>query len=291
MLDKKRGAVLVISALLAVMAIAPMAGASTFHTVVNPKAGTANVTAYVNTTATIKTNSSLVQILDLFAHNSTDNLSLSQSNQMFVNFQNAISNKSDAKIQSLYIQASTNFDKMGNQTLGITHSMKIMMNLTNVFQNGSANMSWRYFNDSSPITINHTSYSSFNLGDNSLTTYSALNFTAFHKPLNQWKRNYDAATNVTTFSMDAGTTLNYTSNTTVNSSLLGGAYYFNVTVKSDPSSTIVTPGNAQATGNSITYGNAPSTPTGLMKYLPYVVVVVVIGIGLGVNAAARRRRN
>lgn len=285
MLSKSKGIVLAIAAIMAFTTAMPIAGASNIHTVLSPSTGSANVTAYVNTTATVKTSSTLLVNLLGGIHNSSDHDVVKSSSAIYTDFQGALSaNSSTATLSYLDMNAQTNFTRVSSHEITINHTLKIVMNVTGLSHNGTIDMSWRGFSDSKQIVINNTEYNYFNVdGQNTSQSgrfYNSVNFTAFSEPLTNWTRHYDAATNMTTFSKDAGYTLNYVANLSVNSS------YLNVTVKSDPSYTIATPGYAQAGANSLTISSPPSSS---LMYVYYGVLVLIIAVGFGVTLSLRRR--
>lgn len=287
MLSKKGGIVVLMAALMTLTAAVPMASASNITTVVSPGTDSANVTAYVNTTATITSNDTgLISFASILA-NLTDrntSITLNSSDPIFVDMQDAIhANSTSAKINYLNIEASRTSAKVSSQELMVNHTMKIVMNVTNIYHNGTLDLAWRAFSDNKSVVINQVNYNHFQVNNQTVGYYNSLNFTAFSKPLSNWTRDYNQASNTTTFTTDAGYTLNYTGNLTV----LGT--YLNVTVKSDPSYSIVTPGYATAGANTLTYENPPGNS--LTPYLYYAVVVVIIAVGLGVAVSARRKRN
>ena len=287
MMTKKGGIVMLMVALLAFTAAIPMASASNITTVVSPSTDSANVTAYVNTTATIKTNNSgLLNIATVLANLTDKNSSVvfNSSSAIFDDMQTAIQNNSSAaRISYLSIDATRTSAQVNSQELVINHTMKIVMNVTNIYHNGTLDLAWRSFSDNQSVVIDNVNYNHFQVGNTTASTYSSLNFTAFSKPLSNWTRAYNQLTNTTTFTTDAGYTLNYTFNGTVFGT------YVNVTVKSDPSYSIVTPGYATANSNSLTYENPPANSAA--PYIYYAAVVVIIALGLGVAVYARRRRN
>lgn len=288
MMTRKGSIVVAMVAILALTAAMPMASASNITTVVSPSTHSANVTAYVNTTATLKTNNSLVLDIAAFLANLTDkntSIVLKSNSTIFVALQNAIQNRSSsAKLSYLSIDASRTSAKVSSQELIINHTMKIVMNVTNILENGSLNLAWRGFQDNQSVMIDKVNYNQFQVDNMSGTARSSLDFHAFSEPLSNWTRQYNEITNRTTFTMDAGFTLNYSYNGTINN-----GKFVNVTVQSDPSYTIVTPGYAVANSNSLTYTNPPSS--GLNHIVIYVVAVVIIVVGVGVAVAARRRRS
>ena len=287
MLSKKGGIVVLMAALMTLTAAVPMASASNITTVVSPGTDSANVTAYVNTTATITSNDTgLISFASILA-NLTDrntSITLNSSDPIFVDMQDAIhANSTSAKINYLNIEATRTSAKVSSQELMVNHTMKIVMNVTNIYHNGTLDLAWRAFSDNKSVVINQVNYNHFQVNNQTVGYYNSLNFTAFSKPLSNWTRDYNQASNTTTFTTDAGYTLNYAGTLGVRGTSL------TVRVKSDPSSSIVTPGYATAGANTLTYENPPGNS--LTPYLYYAVVVVIIAVGLGVAVSARRKRN
>ncbi len=288
--NRKRGALLIIG-LLALASTVPLAGASTITMDVHPQSNSANVTAYVNTSVTIKTNNSLVQLLSSFLSNLTVNetAAIPSNSPVFAGVQDAIhNNSSEAKLTFLKFELHTDSQKLSSYEWMLNYSLKAVMNITDIYHNNTFDLSWRGFYDNSSASMNSTSFTSIKFqNDTTIKEYKALNFTAFSKPLTEWQRHYDTAKNVTTFTTNAGYTYNSTFNLTYNNSLPGSQWYTNITVKSDPSYTIVTPGFAEANSDSIVI---TSTPNPLLPFLYIAVVVVLLAIGAGVTIKIRTKK-
>ncbi len=104
-----------------------------------------------------------------------------------------------------------------------------------------------------------------------------INFSALSKPLSEWNKIYNPSTNTTIFYYNASSYLLL--NATLNDYSLKIIY--------DPSSTIVTPGYAIATNNSIVvYSNSP---VNYMNYI-YVAVAVIAVIGI-ISAIFYKNKN
>lgn len=285
MLSNKKGTALALIALLALASTVPLASASNVTTTVYPSSDSANVTAYVNTTVNLKTNNTAFQGLISLLGNLTGHTSVSVSDksQAFVAVQNAIrNNTSSAKLTYLSLSLNAYSKKVSSIEWYLNYSLKVVMNITNIYHNGTFDLGWRGFYDNSSVTVNHVSYNKINAGNGTVKEYSALNFTAFSKPLTQWQRNYDTAKNVTSFTTNAGYTFNYDKNTTFLDQT-----YVNTSIKSDPSYTIIAPGYATAGSNSITIAPAPN---GGFPIIAAVAVVAILGAGFAVTVALRRKR-
>lgn len=286
MMKRKGGIAVVIVAILALTAAMPMASASNITAVVSPSTDSANVTAYINTTATIRSNSQLlVDITTLFANITDGSVTkvLKSNSTIYTDLQSSIQNKSSsAKLSYLSIEAVRTSDKVSSDELIVNHSVKIVMNVTNIFSSGTLNLAWRGFYDNQSVVIEKVNYNQFQIDGVNGTTHSSLDFHAFSEPLTNWTRDYNEITNRTTFTMNAGYTLNYSFNASYSSLDL------NITVVSDPSFTIVTPGYAVAGANSLTYSNPPGA--GWTNYIYYGVLGLIIIVGIVVAVSARRRR-
>lgn len=273
------------AALMTITVAVPIAGASTITTVVSPSTNSANMTAYVNTTATLKTNNTFWLTVEGLIGNRTDvsTVTLTSGNQTFADLQNALrENTSSATISYLMIDSSLKTTQINSEEIMANYSLKIVMNITGIVDNNTINLGWRAFNTNKSVSINNVDYNHISLGDKNMSSSSVLNFSAFSKPLNEWKSSYSTSTNQTTFTNDAGFTLNYYKNTTTQDS------FTNFSVKSDPSYTIIAPGHVDANANTLTIVGNPGSSSMYLYY--YGIVVVIIAIGLGVAFNARRRR-
>lgn len=285
MLSDKKGIALVLVALLAFTSTVPLASASNVTTTVYPNSDSANVTAYVNTTVNVKTNNTAVQGFISLLGNLTGHTSVSVSDksQAFSDVQNAIrNNSSSAKLTYLGLDLNAYSKKVSSLEWYLNYSLKVVMNITNIYHNGTFDLGWRGFYDNSSVTVNHVSYNKIDAGNGTVQEYSALNFTAFSKPLTQWQRTYDTSKNVTSFTTNAGYTFNYDRNNT-----LPDSTYVNTSIKSDPSYTIIAPGYATAGVNTITM-EAP--PGGGFPILAAFAVMVILGAGFAVTVVLRKRR-
>ncbi len=289
MLSDKRGLAILAIALLAITAAVPAASASNITTVVSPSSNSANVTAYVNTSVEVKSNSSTVQLVESVLNNvsSSGTVRLDSSSPAFIGVQNAIQNNTtSARLTYLSLNMNLSTKKVSSVEFFMNYSLKIVMNLTGIYHNGTFDLKWRGFYDNNSINRGGVNYNKIQLGNETVNEYSAFNFTAFSKPLTEWQKNYNQALNVTTFTTNAGTTFNGTFNRTVSNGPFG-SYYLNMTIKSDPSYTIVTPGYATASQDSITLTKAPGISS--MAYLYGIAAAAIVAIGIGVSVWSRRR--
>lgn len=285
MMSERRATVLLIAALMTITAVAPMAGASTIRTVIDTSTGSANLTAYNNATATISSSdTSIINFLSDTLNGSSGSYAkvFNPDDSTFIAVQSAISAiSSEANLTYLNVEASRTILLENPHEISISHALKVVINVTDIYQAGSYDLGWRSFTDNGSIVINSTNYNHIVVDGQVLGYYSSLNFSAFASPLTEWNRTYYAAENETVFSMDAGYTLNYTGNITLSTG------YYNVTLRSDPSYSIVTPGYAIAGSDTVTISNAPAA---VPPYTYYLIAVIVIAAGLVMSVLLMRRR-
>lgn len=270
----KQGLVLVIAFIIAITAALPIAEASTVSVVIDTETGSANVTAYSYATAVITSNqSTLIYYLSNLLNNTSGTYSkvLYLNDSVFSDIQSSIEVGSpSANISYLSINASRTVSVQNSNQFLITQAVKLVMNISGIYHDGAYDLGWRSFSDNSSLSLNNVNYNQIVIGDMEVGYYSLLNFSAFSKSLTDWNRTYDSANNTTTFSLNAGYTLNYTGNITLPEG------YFNITLQSDPSYSIVTPGYAVAAQDSIQITNPPASTNPLIYY-GGVVAIVVIG--------------
>ncbi len=118
-------------------------------------------------------------------------------------------------------------------------------------------------------------------GGGSLWNRPTLNFSALNSPLSTWSKNYDAATNTTTFSKAIPGHSTFTASVDFN------GQKYSLSAVSDPSGMVSVQGYANASSDSLVIGRAPSSAaTGL---LGLGAAVVVLGVA-GYLAVRYRRR-
>ncbi|MGC8497038.1 MAG: hypothetical protein ACP5NL_03450 [Thermoplasmata archaeon] len=195
-----------------------------------------------------------------------------------------------------------------NTTLVITKNMNINIWISGIFnktKNGTtiANMSWRDFAVNGKFDVNYNGktwdineaggmmnnvmgngWNIFYLmfENNHFLARSTINYSALKAPLTDWNRNYDASNNSTSFTYVYNKIISFNSSADIN----GAKYTLNMSY--DPSATIVVPGYATASGDSLII-----TPTASATAFPYLLVgiaaVVVIVIVLGAALIMRRK--
>ncbi len=169
---------------------------------------------------------------------------------------------------------------------------------------GSVNMSWKDFNFSRSINVSSNVSGSvdinspsgalvyskvlnyFATGQKQLSGIHSFDYSAFSKRLSDWKRAYDASRGETSYSYDAGVTLNRTYNLSLSSSVNSHNYILSVYL--DPSAQVVTSGNTYAAGNTLYVQQARSS--GTLLYIAAGAVIVLLGAGIGAAFIRRRGR-
>ncbi len=281
-------------AALAASALIPLSGASNIQVVLNPNANEATVSAYINSSVAISANgsSSLGKVItDVFPHSS--NLTINQTTINRGNLTYQVINDSISRMDSNvslkalslgYSRSIVNTTEGNNAVLFVNTSLLIKATVSGIFNNNTASLKWRSFSSNNSLALNGKDVSNTSFGGPYLTSsrnVNTLNFTVFSKSISNWTRTYNAATNITTFNMDAGTTVHFQ----LNGSLAGlPGTNFTVTYSLDPSYSIAAPGYDSASANSIVIGNPPpSSPIGY-----YVVGAVLVGAA-AVMLLIRRR--
>jgi uncharacterized protein (DUF2141 family) len=106
-------------------------------------------------------------------------------------------------------------------------------------------------------------------GRDGIWTRPTLNYSALNAPLSTWTKNYDSATNTTTFSKTISGSYTLSASADYN----GQKYTMSAT--SDPSASIAIEGYATASGNSLVVGSAPATLSSSLWVAAAIGVVVV----------------
>lgn len=261
----------------------PLSGASNIQVKLNPQSNEATVNAYINSTLMFSTEKGtfLANMTSaLTGHSTNVSIGPTQLNNTSIAFQ--IINASlkaeynNATLKSLSLGFSRTYTNITEGSTAVAYmntSLLIEATISGVFQNGSANLSWRGFTTHNGLTLNGNNVSTVDLSNGGFvqngSTVNTVNLSVFSKSLASWTRTYNAATNVTTFSMDAGNIVQLS----YNGSFLGIAP-FTLTYTLDPSYSISAPGYDSATANSIVIGNPP--PSSLTGY--YAVGALLVGV-------------
>ena len=276
-------------AALAVIAVAilmvPAVNATSVTVVLNPDNDSATVSAYFNSTLTVNVSESsfLSSLLTLISGIMSGNFSyhgyISDHSMAFRAVNTSLQERDNkAVLQNLSYNLVSNVSNSTTDkyNLMVIHtSAELAMNVSGIFSNHSANLSWRSFQVTSGLSLGGSYSGIVSVNKSSVDVF---NLSAFQVSLTKWNRTYDAATNTTTFSYNAGTTGNYSC------SHNGGKG--NVSLLIDPSYTISTPGYAVASSNNVSI-----TPPPESSPVAYYVIATILVIGAAVSFYFARRRH
>lgn len=275
--------------------IVPVSHASTVKVVLNPNSNEATVDAYINSSLSISASntSNIGQLIldSILSGPSGKNLTISSIEMNSSSFAFKIINDSiarhdpNASLKSLslgYQRIVENSTGNGLVTIYTNTSLLVGMVVTGIFYNNSANLSWRSFSTEQGISLNGTEVNQANFNnfsESSSSSVNTLNMSAFSQSLVQWNRTYDQATNVTTFSLNAGKTVDLQ----YNSSFNGNTFTLKFTI--DPAYSISAPGFDSASADSIQISSPPAhNPVTFYA----IGAVMVAGIILLMYASRRR---
>ena len=280
------------------LSLAPLASASTLTVNLNPKTGLAEVQS-VSTTKLVFTypaNSTISQYLKDV--NTTFTLSGSfDSSASGVRALQGSFDHEDDHISVKNATVSTDYVAKGSPTeLDITKSTNVTAWVSGAFRvvNGTVvvDLGWRAFVVRGPMDFDmHNQEVDVNLVGSTMQDSMAnhafaagfifnafgaafwnrptLNFSALNTPLSSWTKNYNSATNTTTFSK----TIAGQSTFTASADLNGQKYSFSMT--SDPSGVVTVQGYANPSGDSLILASAPaSSASGLVAIGAAIVVLV-----------------
>lgn len=294
-MNGKAALTVVLVAVVSMSFVVPVSHASNIRVYLDPNSNQATVDAYINSSLSISASNSsnIGQILlhDILSGSSGHNVSiaptqLNESSLAYSVINASIAKKDpEATLKSLSLGFSRNVENStgnGLVTVYANSSLKINMLITGIFSNNTVNMIWRSFSTNQGIEMNGTQVNNANFGNLSLGSSSSvntLNMSAFSTSLINWNRSYDQATNVTTFTINAGNTVSLHYNSTIS----GNSFSLNFNI--DPSYSISTPGYATAGTDSIQI----SSPPGQNPAIFYAIGVVMVGGALLLMYASRRR--
>jgi len=295
-------------------AISPIATASTLTVNLNPATGVATLDSVSSTNMvfTYPANSTISNYL----RNTNSSFSLSGSfggtSSGAMELQSSFENW-DSRIRVSNISVSVSYSAKGNTTaLVISKVTDINATVLGAFSvvNGSvtANLGWRAFvvrgamylplqgqnvdinlaGSAMENSIGPHAYASgwlmTSFGGYSFWNRPTLNFSQLDTPLSTWTKNYDSATNTTTFSK----TISGQNTFSVQASFNGQKYSLSET--SDPSGMVSVKGYANASGDSLVMAPAPSSASLSASYgVAAVVVVAGLLIAAGGYLAIRAR--
>lgn len=287
------------TAIVAIMlSLAPIAAASTLTVSLNPTSQLAQVHSVSDTkiVLTYPAGSMISKALDNLSSSKTFTNIFSGGSQGATELQGSFDDDgSHVSVRNMSVTFSDT--TTGNATtLVIEKTTNITSWVTGVFEvvNGSvtANLGWRSFvvrgemrlpfqshtmdvnlvgsvvEDSTSVRADAASFLVGMFAGGNLWDRPTLNFSALDSPLSTWTKNYDAATNTTTFSK----TISGQSNFTASADFDGKVY--TLSVVSDPSGVVAVQGYANASGDSLVMSQAPASMT--VDYLAIAGTVALV---------------
>jgi hypothetical protein len=293
--------------------VSPLADASTLTVNLNPKTGVATLDS-VSTTKLVFTypaNSSisgyLRNVSSTFSLSGKFDGASSGAHELQGSF-----NALDRHVSVSNISVAISFSAKGNTTALVVNKVtEVNATVSGAFSvvNGSvtANLGWRAFVvrgamnlplEGHSIDINlagsameesiagsHASASMWlvnSFGGGSFWNRPTLNFSQLDTPLSTWTKNYDSATNTTTFSK----TISGQNTFSIQADLNGQKY--SLSEISDPSGVVTVQGYANASNDSIVMAPAPASASSFV--LAVVVVVGLLALAGGYLAIRARSR-
>ena len=294
--------------------VSPLASASTLTVNLNPKTGVAQVES-VSTTKIIFTypsNSTISKYLRNVSSSFTLSGSFDGTSQGAHELQSSFDDW-DQRISVSNMSIAVGYTARGNQTaLVVDKSTDVNATVSGVFQvvNGTvtANLGWRAFvirgalslplgghvvdvnlaGDAMEYSLGSHAYGASWLlnafGGGSFWNRPTLNFSALSTPLSTWTKNYDAATNTTTFSK----TISGQDTFTVSADFNGQKY--SLSSVTDPSGVVSVQGYANASGDSLLMAPAPASATSSTLAAVAVAALAVIAAGYYVLRSRARTK-
>lgn len=291
------------------IAVAPMASASTLTVNLNPKTGLANVDS-VSTTKIVFTypaNSTISKYLRNVSSSSTFSGSFMGTSQGAQEFQGTLHDW-DNHVSVSNMSVAVDYSLKGNKTAMVfDKTTKVNATVSGVFRvvNGTvmADLGWRSFIvrgamdlplDGHTMDINlagsamedslgsQTFASGWMMGafgGGSFWNRPTLNFSELSTPLSTWTKNYNSATNTTTFTKTISGSSTFTSSYDLN----GQKYSLSAT--SDPTGVVAIQGYANASGDSLVIAPAPASAT--TSLLAIGAVIAVLALLGGIYAVKR----
>jgi hypothetical protein len=292
-------------------AISPLAYASTLTVNLNPKTGLANVDS-VSTTKIVFTypaNSTISKYLRNASSSSTFSGSFMGTSEGAHEFQGTLHDW-DNRISVSNMSVALNYSLKGNMTaLVLDETADVNATVSGVFRvvNGTvmADLGWRSFivRGAMILPLNgHTidinlagsvmqdslgpqSYASGWMmgafGGGNFWNRPTLNFSALDTPLSTWTKNYNSATNTTTFTKTIAGSSTFTASYDFN----GQKYSLSAT--SDPTGVVAIQGYANASGDSLVIAPAPASASSTSSLLAIGAVVAVLALLGGFYAVKR----
>ncbi len=295
------------------IAATPAVYASTLKVSLNPTNQTAVVTSSSSTVLvlTYPSNSTISHYLRNYSSSVTWKGSFSGNSEGALVLQGGLEAEDhDVRIQSMNVSYS--LKATGNATAFVLNKeTDITAVVTGVFKvvNGTvtADLDWKAYHVPGEMMLNledHTVEVNYvgstfetQLGDRPYIAgaFSAmfggeglwhkptLDFSALNSPLSTWTRNYDSVSNTTTYSK----TVNGQSSLNASADFNGQKY--TLSVKSDPSADVSTPGYAIASGNSLVIQPTPLLLTPTIWAAAAVAALAAIGAAVYMLKRTRLR--
>lgn len=284
------------------LSVAPMAGASTLTVNLNPTTGLAQVTSssVTNIVFTYPAGSAASKSLENASSSVKLNSTFAGGSGGAIALQHSFEDE-DGHVSVQNMTVSLGYTAKGNSTaLVINKVTNVTSWVSGVFSvvNGSvvANMRWRSFVVQGPMNLDmedhsvdvnmvgstlqtslasHATAASFllsNFGDRGIWYRPTLNFSQLATPLSTWTKNYDSATNTTTFTKTISGTSTYSSSLEIN----GQNYTLSMT--SDPTGVVAVQGYANPQGDSLVITPAPGMSAG---FIGVGVAVALVAVAAG----------
>lgn len=295
--------------------VSPLANASTLTVNLNPKSGVAKVDS-VSTTKIIFTYPS-DSTVSKYLRNVSSSFSLTGtldgSSRGALELQGTFDDW-DSHISVTNMSVDVSYSAKGNATtLVIDESSDVKATVSGVFQvvNGTvrANLGWRAFivrgalnlplgghtvdvnlagdamEDSLGSHVQGGAWLASAFGGGSFWNRPTLNFSQLNTPLSTWTKNYNAATNTTTFSKTVSGQNTYS----VQADFNGQKY--SLSEISDPSGIVNVQGYANVSGDSLVMAPAPASASISSSVLAVAVVVALLAIAGGYLAIRARSKS
>jgi hypothetical protein len=300
-MESKRKLLPILALSVFLIASTPAVYASTLKVSLNPSSQTATVTSSSNTVLilTYPSNSSISHYLRNYSSSVTWKGSFSGNSEGALVLQGGLEEEDhDVRIKSMNVSYS--LKATGNATAFVLNKeTDITAVVTGVFKvvNGTvtANLDWKAYHvpgdmtlklEDHTVEVNHVGSTfetqlgsqpylagafSAMFGGGGLWHKSTLDFSALNSPLSTWTRNYDSVSNTTTYSK----TVNGQESLNASANFNGQRYA--LSVKSDPSADVSTPGYAIASGNALVIQPTPLLLTPTIWVAAAVAVLAAIG--------------
>ena len=282
------------------IAVSPIAYASTLTVNLNPKTGLANVDS-VSTTKIVFTypaNSTISKYLRNVSSSSTFSGSFTGTSQGAQEFEGTLHDW-DNRVSVGNMSVAVNYSLKGNTTaLVLDKTTSVNATVSGVFRvvNGTvtADLGWRSFivrgamdlplnghmvdinlaGSAMQDSLGSQSFASGWMmgafGGGSFWNRPTLNFSALDTPLSTWTKNYDSAMNTTTFSKTIAGSSTFTASYDLN----GQKYSLSAT--SDPTGVVAVQGYANASGNSLALAPAPASATPSLLAIGAIIAVLAL---------------